>query len=338
MKQKDLLKKYWFILATAICAIFFLAYYAVQDAKSKQTKIKTVQKDGQYLIYQTGESFMTADKLYDSLYTNYAAAAAFSKLNRLTLNSLYETSSEMKDIASSNAQYILSKHSETDIKKEMLKAGYDGIKGLSDYYIDLQKNNLFARDFFNAHRADIVEPFVKENNSKLISHILIKVADMEEGKDKDGNKIYTAKPTEAEQNKLNEVLEALKTDSFANVAKKYSEDTSAKNGGSLGYYDKKIAKRYVPEFAEEANLLQEGAVSEVTTTKYGWHIIRCDAANIDSLLKEDDFINQLRSSNGLTLAKAIYDKAKEIGINVENEDLKKKIEAIFTESKEQETK
>lgn len=59
---------------------------------------------------------------------------------------------------------------------------------------------------------------------------------------------------------------------FAEMAKKYSEDFgSAKLGGRLGEFGR---GRMVPEFEEVAFKMDEGKVSEVFESQYGFHIIK----------------------------------------------------------------
>lgn len=60
-------------------------------------------------------------------------------------------------------------------------------------------------------------------------------------------------------------------DDFAEMAKAYSEDGSAKNGGDLGVFKK---GSMVPEFEQAAFSLEPGQVSEPVRTRFGWHIIK----------------------------------------------------------------
>jgi peptidyl-prolyl cis-trans isomerase SurA len=62
-----------------------------------------------------------------------------------------------------------------------------------------------------------------------------------------------------------------KTADFGELAKKYSEDGSAKNGGELGWMG---PGDLVPEFEQVMNRLQVGEVSNPVKTQFGWHIIQ----------------------------------------------------------------
>ena len=62
-----------------------------------------------------------------------------------------------------------------------------------------------------------------------------------------------------------------KTADFADLAKKYSEDGSASNGGELGWMS---PGDLVPEFEQAMNRLQIGEVSNPVKTEFGWHLIQ----------------------------------------------------------------
>lgn len=78
--------------------------------------------------------------------------------------------------------------------------------------------------------------------------------------------------------------------SFADAAKKYSEDTgSASLGGELGYAP---ANTYVPSFARALVNLQEGEISQPVKSNYGWHLIYLEDKKID---KDSDEAYQQRA-------------------------------------------
>jgi peptidyl-prolyl cis-trans isomerase C len=62
---------------------------------------------------------------------------------------------------------------------------------------------------------------------------------------------------------------------FEDLAKQYSKDPgSAKNGGDLDWSN---PKAYVPEFAQAAEKLKKGQMTDTPVhTQFGWHIIRLD--------------------------------------------------------------
>ncbi|MBC8286732.1 MAG: peptidylprolyl isomerase [Nitrospinae bacterium] len=60
---------------------------------------------------------------------------------------------------------------------------------------------------------------------------------------------------------------------FAELAKKYSEDVSASDGGDVGFV---VRGKMVREFEEAVFNLKQGQISEIVETEYGYHIIKVD--------------------------------------------------------------
>jgi peptidyl-prolyl cis-trans isomerase C len=58
---------------------------------------------------------------------------------------------------------------------------------------------------------------------------------------------------------------------FAALASGNSEDSSARQGGDLGYFAR---REMVPTFSDAAFALKPGEISEIVTTEYGYHIIK----------------------------------------------------------------
>jgi peptidyl-prolyl cis-trans isomerase C len=72
--------------------------------------------------------------------------------------------------------------------------------------------------------------------------------------------------------KAQEVLEKLNGgQSFAEMARKYSQCPSAKSGGDLGWFGK---NKMVPEFEKAAFEGEKGKVLGPVKTKFGYHIIK----------------------------------------------------------------
>lgn len=63
---------------------------------------------------------------------------------------------------------------------------------------------------------------------------------------------------------------------FEELAKKYSEGPSGKNGGDLGTFAR---NKMVKPFADKAFAMAEGEISEPVRTRFGWHIIKVEKIN-----------------------------------------------------------
>ncbi len=74
------------------------------------------------------------------------------------------------------------------------------------------------------------------------------------------------------EKKAKEVLEKInKGESFAEMARKYSDCPSAKNKGDLGWFGK---GRMVPEFERAAFEGEKGKVVGPVKTEFGYHLIK----------------------------------------------------------------
>ncbi|MFH1534766.1 MAG: peptidylprolyl isomerase [Patescibacteria group bacterium] len=87
---------------------------------------------------------------------------------------------------------------------------------------------------------------------------------------KEDPEVVAQSKTKAEE-ALAEVKKGEKT--FAEVAQEYSEDATAANGGELGYFGR---GEMVSEFEEAAFALENGEVSDIVVTQFGYHIIKVD--------------------------------------------------------------
>ena len=76
------------------------------------------------------------------------------------------------------------------------------------------------------------------------------------------------------EDKTKEVIAKLKAGGdFAALAKEYSKDPGAAEGGDLGYFTK---DQMVAQFAEAAFKMKPGDISDPVKTQFGWHVIKLE--------------------------------------------------------------
>ena len=102
----------------------------------------------------------------------------------------------------------------------------------------------------------------------------------------------------SDEEKAKDVLARIKDGSldFADAAKEYSQDSSADNGGDVGW---DVTSSFVSEYQTALSALGEGEVSDLVTSQYGIHIIKCTAvftapAEVTSLDQiPEEFLNSI---------------------------------------------
>jgi PPIC-type PPIASE domain len=107
----------------------------------------------------------------------------------------------------------------------------------------------------------------------LLSHILIKISDVETGSE------ATTK-TDLARSRAEEVLKAARSGtSFASLAARYSDDpATADIGGSLGWVRR---GQLAPSLEEVAFQLKVGEISEIVQSDFGFHVLRLVAVADD---------------------------------------------------------
>jgi len=95
------------------------------------------------------------------------------------------------------------------------------------------------------------------------SHILFRI-----------DKNATAQVREERRKLAEKVLDKARAgEDFAQLARKYSDDGSARSGGELGYFKRGMM---VPEFENAAFSMKPGDISDLVETQYGLHIIKVE--------------------------------------------------------------
>lgn len=329
MDYKELLKKYWFVGIIGIVLVVFVGVYAVDAFKSRELTVNAKDVDGKSAVYSVDGDYVFADDFYDSLYKQNGLNCELVAYQRAVLSKAYETSEDMKALATNYAAYIYQQYGQDTLDDELTSMGYtNGSDDLVDYYIDSQKRDLLVEDYCKANESTYVAPYIEENDPRIIYHILVKIDknNITETEDADGNTSYTANPSQEETNKLNTILEELKSRPFQEVAKEYSDDTSAETGGYIGLVTKNTTS-YVKEFQDASMALKSDEVSEPVLTEYGYHIIWNAGQSKETLYTDPSFFKEIENANPTLGIKAITDKANELGFEILDANFKSYISA-----------
>ena len=230
---------------------------------------------------------------------------------------------EQYDLIKTNFKDDKGKFDEESLKEQIY--AYYGITDI-DKFKDIIRLNYYRTEAVNDYAKKSVtdkqiQKYYDENVYGDISckHILITPAVTDDMSDEDKTKA----DKEALQ-KAKDIIKKLKNgESFDDLAKEYSDDTSNKDkGGDLGYFN---TGDMLEEFEKAAFALKKGKYTTTPVkTKYGYHIIlKTDEKEKPSLEdKKEEIINTLVSeakSNDTALSiNALVELRKEYGIN--NED------------------
>ena len=160
---------------------------------------------------------------------------------------------------------------------------------------NLKMSDEEMKKYYEEHKADYYKDEVKA------SHILISTVD------DNGKELSEAKKKEAKK-KAEEVLKKAKSgEEFSELAKEYSDDSSASKGGDLGYFTQ---DEMVSAFSKAAFSLKTGEIyNKVVETSSGYHIIKKTGENdqdFDDV--KDDLIKTLESTKQSTLMQDLYTK------------------------------
>lgn len=158
----------------------------------------------------------------------------------------------------------------------------------------LHDNSLYLRQLYEFKKNLLSSNYIKNNaiTDKEIKELHDKIKKEHDGKDQISVRHIFVK----DKKTANKIEKELKADNsnFAELAKKYSEDTSSKaNGGLLPPF---IRGAKLKEFESAAfSLRKVGSVSAPVKTKNGWHIIMLEEKTKFKTASLDDMKDQLKA-------------------------------------------
>jgi len=253
-------------------------------------------KDGSELVIELDGLKMTTEEFYQKLKDGYGTNTLINSIDELLLNKVYETDTELKTKVESQ---ITAMKNEWGSDFEQAINYYYGVsteKQLYDFIEMSFKREMAVEDYAKTLIKD--EDIKKYYDEKAIgdikaSHILIQ-SEATEDMTADEKK----KAEDAALKKAKDIIKKLdKGEKFEDLAKEYSKDGSASDGGNLGYFNR---GEMVKEFEEAAIKLEVGKYSkEPVKTQFGYHIIlkteQKDKPKLDEIKEEikDTLVQEL---------------------------------------------
>ncbi len=136
-------------------------------------------------------------------------------------------------------------------------------------------------------------------------HILIKTVD-------DANQPYSEEDYAKALETINEIRDkALAGDDFAELATEFTEDPGSKETGGEYTFGR---GRMVAEFEEAAFGLDEGGISEVVETQYGFHVIKLEEkipSTEEQVAQAKEELNYIRQDAEYVQKIGVFDTAYE---------------------------
>ncbi len=310
------IKEQWFIVLIALILTGSVIYFVVDQNKDV---LRGKSADGKDVIVEINGENIFADDLFEDIPEATKQAALYMYFERLVVSNTIETTADLKSEAKLKADELIKSYKEyygstyEDVLLSALQGvGYSKLSDLETYFINTIKAEDLMKERIDSNKKELFAEVFEKQQSRSVSHILIMMED-------------SSKPTDEEKAKLKEVEDALNGGmSFADAAKKFSEDGSASTGGSLGYMDKDTS--FVPEFLKAALALKEGETTTWVKTQYGYHLIRCDIATLDGLLAAEDLQDAIYTAIDTYYPElyyqTIWDAAEALDIQWTNEETK----------------
>ena len=227
-------------------------------------------KDGSELVIELDGLKMTTEEFYQKLKDNYGTYTLINSIDELLLNKVYETDSTLKTKIESQITTMKNQFGSDFEDAINYYYGVSNEKQLYDYIEMAFKREYAIEDYAKTLISD--KDIEKYYNEKAIgdikaSHILIKSEATDD--------MTSDEKKKAEEDALNKAKEVIKKlnngEKFEDLAKEYSEDSSASDGGNLGYFNR---GEMVSEFEEAAIKLEVGKYTTTPVkTQFGYHII-----------------------------------------------------------------
>lgn len=290
--------------------------------------------NGESAVVTFNEGGISTDELYQLLKEKYGAENIMNLVDKYLLDKKYEDTTEQKDYVKQNTKTIKEDAEKYNVSLETYIDAYYNLKSeseLEDFLALNYKRNLWILEYAKEAVTDkqVNEYYETEVYGDIeASDILITVNASSSATDDEKKEADLAA-----QNTAKEIIEELKkgTD-FATLAKKYSKDqTSASNGGTLGFINKGDVETEV--FNALVNLSDGSYSTSPILASDGYHVVYRTSQK-DKKALDDDFKDEIKTAIASEIseedgfsAKALNALREQNKMKFEDKELEKSYEA-----------
>ncbi|HHX17096.1 MAG TPA: hypothetical protein GX725_04230 [Mollicutes bacterium] len=290
-------------------------------------------ENGEDIVASFNGTTITANDLYDEIKNRYARDVLIAMIDRAILDKEYENTDELLEYVDGSIDYYKQQLGDNFLSYIKSQIGVNSEKELKDLFILEYKRNMAIEDYVKANitEDEINVYYEKETVGDIkASHILIKpeVDDDMSEEEKEA----------AEKEALDLAKDIIKKlnngEDFAELAKEYSKDGSASDGGNLGWFNK---GKMVTSFEDAAFALAKGKYTKTPVkSEFGYHIIlKTDEKAKPTLEKaKDDIIKKimdekLEEENNTLAYEALIELRKEKELDIQDSELKKQYDSYM---------
>lgn len=319
----EFLKKQWFLALIAALLLSTIAYY-VYDQNKDNLPAKSV--GGKDIVFSVAGTDVSTDEVYSELYKQTGIDMVYMLFERAVVDSSIITTDVMLTKAEIDVEGVVANFTEyygvalyeQYLLEALKQMGYSSLDNLKDYFVFTYKYQELLNTYMDANMDTYFPDFATSFQPRIVAHALITMDDPNN-------------PTAEETARFEEAKAAYAGGStFEEIVSTYSDDTSnSALNGLLGYMDNTTS--YEANFLNTALELQnEGDISEWIQTTYGYHLIRLEATNLDSLKEYQEFYDAIVGNDPTIQSNLIWAKAQELGVDFNgNDELKAEILAYM---------
>ncbi|CAD2079057.1 peptidylprolyl isomerase [Phocicoccus pinnipedialis] len=294
------------------------------DDKKESSSDKEIKYDNVLAESKAGD--VTVDDILNSIGTTEVANQTFELTLNKVLEDKYKDEINVDEISKQVDKEIENYGGEQQFS-QILAQTQPGMT-IEKYKANKIANALHNRYF--AEKFEITDDAALKDAVKA-QHILVKVGAEQGGmKDEDAKK------------KIDEVIKKAKDgEDFGELAKEYSDDGSADQGGDLGLVTK---GQMVPEFEKALYELEPGEISDVVKTQFGYHVIKRQDTKKEDLSDEEissarqTMVQQKLQENQNKVVEFYKDLLDEYEVKFTNEDIKKQVDQLINQEAPEEKK